>query len=300
LSLAFRPKRYLRPETEADLSRCLKECGERGRIIAGGTGLYEIAHRGLLSEIDALIDISRLNLEYAILQDSEISIGAATTMSGLANSNILSRKEMGALGDALKAIQPLQVKNVATIGGAICTALPFLDLPVALLAIGADCVVAPEGSRKPLADFIRGYFAVELSDSEFLKEIRLPLLLGDSEYSSAFQKFALTHDDWAMMNCAVSVSLKEKRIQKVRIFFGGGLADRPARAEKVESELLGAIAADESRFKEIFDSSLDQDIDPITDIRASREYRMRVAKVLGRRTLVQAIDRHSSNEAHPT
>ena len=89
-------------------------------------------------------------------------------------------------------------------------------------------------------DFIKGYFAVDLSEEEFLREVRVPLRIGDSEYSSAFQKFALTHDDWAMMNCSASLAVKENggrhSIKEARIFFGGGLAEKPVRARRTESE----------------------------------------------------------------
>lgn len=291
LSLAFRPKNYLKPESEEELSRCLKEFGANARIIAGGTGLYEIAHRGLLSEVEALIDISRLKLSYVKEDQGSISIGSATTMSALGKSEFISRKEFAAVADALKVIQPLQVKNVATIGGAICTALPFLDLPVALLALNAKVKISPGDKVKPLSDFIKGYFSVDLSESEYLKEIEL----SSENSSSGFQKFALTHDDWAMMNCAVSVTLNGERIKSIRIFFGGGLGEKPTRASTTEKELADIRSNDEERIKEILEKNLHSDIEPISDIRSSADFRMHIAKVLGRRTLAQAVERFAKS-----
>ncbi len=293
MSLAFRPKYYFKPETQPELEKYLKEYGARGRIIAGGTGLYEIAHRGLLSEIEALIDIGRLELSYVKEEKEFLSIGSATTMTSLAKSPFISRNEYSALGDALRAIQPLQVKNVATVGGAICTALPFLDLPVAMLALGAKVEISPGRTRKRLSEFIKGYFSVELLESEFLKEVQIPKEIQGGEYSSAFQKFALTHDDWAIMNCSVALALDDSRIKASRIFFGGGLGEKPLQAQNVESALAGINVAEESKIKDTFEKNLQTDIEPVSDIRASSEYRMHIAKVLGRRTTIQAAERFS-------
>ena len=291
MSLAFQPNSFLRPRTKEELSKHLKEFGEAAKIIAGGTGIYEIAHRGLLSDVEALIDISGLNLSYVKLEDDSLRIGAATTMSTLFASKDLTRsKALSGIIDALKAIQPLQVKNVATVGGSICTALPFFDLPVALLSLGARVRIGPGGTAKNLSDFIKGYFSVDLERGEFVEEIEIPI--GKKNIASAFQKFALTHDDWALINCGVSISLDENmQIMDSLIIFGGGVPEKPVRAKSVEQSLLGSRADDESKIKQAFEGEVFKDLEPISDIRSSAEYRGRLAKIIGRRTCVQAISR---------
>ncbi|MGI0085702.1 MAG: FAD binding domain-containing protein, partial [Nitrososphaerales archaeon] len=221
MSLTFKPTSYLRPKTEEELSDLLKNFGERAKIIAGGTGIYEVAHRGLLAEIDVLIDISGLDLSYVSVESESLKIGATTTMSAMARSSELgSRRQFCGIFDALTAIQPLQVKNVATIGGAICTALPFFDLPVSLLSLDAAVRIGPSNSRKKLSEFLLGYFVAALEQGEFVEEIELTLA---SNRASAFQKFGLTHDDWALINCGVSLSLDGSRIVGPVIVFGGGV-----------------------------------------------------------------------------
>jgi aerobic carbon-monoxide dehydrogenase medium subunit len=292
LSLAFRPRLFLQPQSESELLLKLKEYSGRARIVAGGTGLYETAHRGLLSDVEVLIDIGKLGLSYIKEMEGSIVIGSATVFSDLARYPGLSRYQLGAIADALLAIQPLQVKNVATVGGAICTALPFFDLPVALLALQARVGLSPGGRVLELCDFLKGYFAVDLSDEEFLREITVRFSNFDS---SAFQKFALTHDDWALMNCAVALSLEKNgrktTIKNARVFFGGGLPEKPARANHCEQNLIGLDATDSPKIKQVFEDFLSYDIDPATDIRSSSEYRLRIAKVLGQRTLSQAVER---------
>lgn len=293
-SSIFRPKFYLVPKDENQLSDYLKEFGERAKIIAGGTGIYEVAHRGLLSDLETLIDIGKLGLSYVKLTSSSVKIGASTTMSTMMKSSeISSHRELSAILDALKAIQPLQVKNVATIAGAICTALPFFDLPVALLSIGARVRVGPGEKMVNLVDFIKGYFAVDLAPEEFVREVEIPATTDLT--ASAFQKFALTHDDWALINCGASVSIDRTngRISESTIFFGGGLGEMPVRATSLEKSLKGEDPKDEPRIKELFDSGVKKDLQPVSDIRSSAEYRMQLAAVIGRRTFLQAAKRIS-------
>ncbi len=292
-SAIFKPKFYLVPKDENQLSLYLKEYAERAKIIAGGTGIYEVAHRGLLSDLETLIDISKLGLSYVKLTSGSVKIGASTTMSSMIGSQeIARRKELSAILDALNAIQPLQVKNVATIAGAICTALPFFDLPVALLSTGAKVNIAPSGKVIDLADFIKGYFAVDLTPDEFVREIEIPTATTGT--ASAFQKFAVTHDDWALINCAASVTIKESgSISDSHIFFGGGIGDVPIRATSLEKSLKGEDPQDEQKIKELFDLGVKKDLQPISDIRASAEFRMQLASVIGRRTFLQAVKRIS-------
>lgn len=292
MSLAFEPESYIVPHDEAELSRLLKQHGEHARIIAGGTGIYEIAHRGLLSELAVLLDIRNLALSYIIQEGKKLRVGAATTMTTLARSEeVRKEKSLAGVSDALKAIQPLQVKNVATVAGAVCTSLPFFDLPVALLSIGASVVIGPSGRTEKLSQFIRGYFSVGLEDGEFVREIEIPL--GNESAASAFQKFALTHDDWALVNCGVSVTLDgaKRKIEGSVVVFGGGVGDKPARATSVEEALVGLAVSDESKIKDVFEKLVPKDVEPISDIRASSEYRTHLAKVLGRRALLQASGR---------
>ncbi len=297
LSLALRPKAYLRPQSEAELAEILQKYGDAGKIIAGGTGIYELANRGLFSEVEALIDIAGLGLSYVRREGDSLRIGAATTMTTLGRAHQKELKEYSAIIDALNAIQPLQVKNVATIGGAICSGLPFFDLPVALLSLGAEVCIAPNERKAKLSDFIQGYFSVDLQRGEFVKEIELRIEKS-KKTASAFQKFGITHDDWAMINCGVSISLEaDKTVSSSTIFFGGGVPDKPRRATNVEQALLGLELgnfdeeASKARIKQLFEESLAKDLEPISDFRASSEYRLRLAKVLGQRTCIQALKR---------
>ncbi len=303
MSLTFKPKLYKTPSTEEEASRLLKQYGERARIIAGGTGIYEVSHRGLLSDVETLIDVSRLGLDYVRKSSrgsSELLVlGSCTTMSELAGSTeILSRPELAAVVDALHAIQPIQVKNVATIGGAICTALPFFDLPVALFCLPAEVVVSPMGDTRPITDFIQGYFAVNLGAGEFVREIILQLSSNKST-ASAFKKFALTGDDWAIINSAARVTIGESgNIESATISLGGGIGEKPVLANNTSSAISGMKFSDEEKLRVTIDSSIEEDIESVTDIRASSQYRMKIAKVMCRRAVLEACSRAAKEKRH--
>lgn len=282
---------YFKPKTEEETSKLLKEYGTRSKIIAGGTGIYELAHRGLLSEVEALIDVTALDLHYVRTEGDSIRIGSCTTMSAMMEENrqIGSRPELSALSQALRLIQPLQVKNVATIAGAICTGLPFFDLPVALVALDASVLVAPLGRTVHIEEFIQGYFSIDLGPGEFVKEIVIPLNKG-SAAGSAFQKFALTGDDWAIINCGAWIRVRNRaspEIAEARVCFGGGVGEKPKRVKNVERLLRGVGADDEEKFKEILSDNL-AELETTSDMRASSEYRSHLANVFGRRALIDA------------
>ncbi|HYB04392.1 MAG TPA: FAD binding domain-containing protein, partial [Nitrososphaerales archaeon] len=208
MSQSFKPREYLIVSSESEASEILSRKGDKARIIAGGTGIYEVAHRGLFSEVECLVDVSGLKLSYVRRESGVLHVGACTTMTTLFEDQELSLyPALGALYDALRAIQPLQVKNVATIGGAICTALPFFDLPVALATLDAQIIIAPNNRTVSLLDFIQGFFAVDLRPGEFLKEVVIPYGEKFSSTGSSFLKFALTGDDWAIINCGTRVTL---------------------------------------------------------------------------------------------
>lgn len=293
MSQSFKPKEYAVVATEREASDLLTKAGEKARVIAGGTGIYEVASRGLFSDVELLVDISKLGLSYIRVDETRqtLSIGACTTMTSIleafASRNI---PEVRALLDALRAIQPLQVKNVATVGGAICIALPFFDLPVALMALDSDVVIAPDDRIVKLNEFIRGYFAVDLRPGEFVREISISLSSESEPVGSSFEKFALTGDDWAMINFASWLKIDEtcNAIAEARLCFGGGVGERPVRTREAELSLIGVKASDEQAVRKALDANIEEKLETISDLKASSKYRKHLAKVLAGRSIVRS------------
>ena len=104
----------------------------------------------------------------------------------------------------------------------------------------------------------------------------------------SFEKFAITGDDWALVNCGAYVTLNGEAISQARLCFGGGIGEKPRRVEGVEKSLEGVRATDIINVKTILDQKLSAELETISDIRASSEYRAQLANVLGRRCLMRA------------
>lgn len=241
--------------------------------------------------METLVDISGVGLSYVKEGKRSVRIGAATTMREMLEAGALGSPACGAINNALHAIQPLQVKNVATIGGAICTALPFFDLPTALIATDASVNIGPTGRAEKLAEFVQGYLATSLASGEYVREVEIPMR--GKGRSSAFQKFALTSDDWAVINCGVSIELnKDGKIRDAAVAFGGGVGGKPVRTPGVERSLEG-IRAGDGDVREVFNEKLAGDLKTDADMRSSAEYRLELAKVLGARTTMAACKRES-------
>ena len=129
-------------------------------IIAGGTFLHGLASRGLLTGIEALIDIQNLGLDNISVGNDNVVIGATARLAQLeANAAIQSEAWLGAIKDAV-AYPPLQIMNSATVGGSVASACPLFDLPTGFLALdGVVQAHGPEGNRDiPLETFFTGLF----------------------------------------------------------------------------------------------------------------------------------------------
>jgi CO/xanthine dehydrogenase FAD-binding subunit len=284
----FRPALFIRPKSEDELVENLRKYGRKARIVAGGTGIYELSNRGLLSETDVLIDISSLELSYIKKEPDKICIGARTTLSEIQNSNLFSMPPLSAISDACASIQPLQVKNVATVGGALCTALPFFDMPVALFSLNSYVTLGPTMREVKAYDFVRGYFDLDAEEWEYVKEISIKI---EENSGSSFLKFSLTSDDWAIANCSTSVKLEDSTISKASIFVGGAFGEKPAEAVQTEEKILGLQYSDTDGIKKVVESYLHTDLRPETDVKASSEYRMELAKALCKRAIIKACRR---------
>lgn len=287
----FHPAHYLEPRRLAEVWRALRRFRGRARLLAGGTTLHELAQRGLLDEVEALVDLRHLGLDYVRGDQHGLRIGAMTTFTRLA-ADPLVRNDPSRRGlvEALTEIRPVQIRNVGTVGGAVCSGLPLFDLPPMLLALDAHVrITGPRGPRDiPLERFYRNYFTTRLRSDELVTEIRLPRLPPGSR--SAFRKFAITGDDWALINCGVRLTLDRGHVcRDVRIALGGGVTPTIRRAHRAEAILrrkrLNAAAIARAI------RTVGTAVETVSDARASAAYRQTLIRVLTQRALEQALAR---------
>ena len=281
---------FLRPESGREVVELLTRYGNRALILGGGTFLHGLVARGLVSRVDALIDLQKVGLSYVKSEDGSLAIGATTTFTELGEADpVKSHPELGAVRDALQ-YPPAQIRNMATVGGCVASASPLFDLPVAFLALdGAVKALGPRGPRViELHKFFLDYFEHALEKNEFLTEVQLPKL--PSRSASAFLKLETNANDLALLNVGVRITLDQSGVcREARVVAGGGVGKVPVRAVSCENVLKGQRPS--RRLLNESAQGVSRDLHPVSDHRASAQYRTAVAKVFVRRALNQAIAR---------
>lgn len=286
----FRPERFIYSADIEEVLTRLKADGKRGHVIAGGTGFYELAQRGYVSEVKSVVSIMKLGLSYVKSGEGATLVGATTTLQDLLETGKGDESGVEAVGDALREITPLQLRNVATVGGEVCLSVPLVDLPTALIACGASVTVlsASTGEREQnLSDFYIDAFLTRLKYGEIVKEVRLPEQPPGTH--SAFVKFGRMSRDFSLINVAVSLSVDgEGRLENLRSYVGG-IGRYPARASGFEKRLSGKVPDEKSAMDAASASFEEKAILP--SIHASKEYKHAVLPVVMRDCLFKAYER---------
>lgn len=267
------------PETLLDAVRKKQQYGSAAAPIAGGTDLVPEPPAG----IKCLIDITRLGLDYVHESETEIRIGATTTMQSLATSIPVAALAQGLLSTSTCEGWPRQIRNAATIGGNLASGGPFADTPPALLALDAQAVVVENGAEKviEMGDFFVDYRRTAIGDG-ILKEVRIPKT--STHTRGVFLKLCRTSVDKAMVNVAVLLEVEDGRCRRARVALGA-VTRIPCRVTELEKVLCDEpLDADliERAARMVVDL-----VDPVIDFRASADYRREMSGVLVRRALTR-------------
>ena len=178
-----------------------------------------------------------------------------------------------------------QVRNMGTVGGNIANGSPIGDTPPVLIALGAEVTLRHGDTRRslPLQDFFIDYGKQDRKPGEFVESIRVPRRAEDQK-DSAYKISKRRDEDISSVAAGISVTLTDNLITSCRIAFGG-MAATPKRASAAEAKLLGQPWGIDA-----FDTAaeaLAQDFAPLTDWRASSEYRLLSAQNLIRRFFLE-------------
>ncbi len=291
----FRPRDFLYSEDREESLRKLKEEGKRAHAIAGGTGFYELARRGYIPEVKQLISLMKLGLDFIRDGPSHLTIGATTKLQDLLESGYCEKNGLEALGDALREIRPVQIRNVATVGGEICISVPIVDLPTSLLACGASLTILSSGQGErslPLEDFYIDAFLTRLKYGEIVKEVSVPKKSSPRE-RSAFVKLGRTAYDFNLVNAAVLLAVRDDgKLDSVRIFLGG-IKRVPMRAVSLEKRLTGK-QPDEKLIMEAAEDSFEKE-PLLPSVHGSAEYKMAVLPIVIRDCVMKAYHRAKEN-----
>lgn len=267
--------------------------GKHARVIAGGTGFYELARRGYIPEVKSIVSIMKLGLSYINTEESSVRIGATITLQNLLESGVGDSRGFEALGDALREIRPVQVRNVATVGGEVCISVPIVDLPTALLACGASIVISSQNGKDRemnLEDFYIDAFLTQLKNGEIVKEVSIPK---KKNGNTAFVKIGRTAYDFNLINAAVSLTLENSsRISSLSVYLGG-IKRIPIRAIEFEKRLLSKIP-DVKLIMEAAEASFAK-LDFLPSVHGSNDYKKAILPIILRECLMKAYDRALQN-----
>jgi len=285
----FRPTGYSKPANIMEAVKLLAHYGKKGQFVAGGTDILVEKN----PDIEVLIDITGLGLDYIKTTSNGIRIGAMTTFADIVTSAILANEPYNVLVQAAYQMGTPQIRNVATIGGNVCVAVPSADSVPALLVLDATFNIAsPNGNRSiEVTDFFRDTRKTALNGSELLTEIQISVL--PTRTGAIFLKKGRTATgDLALVNAAVRLTMTADNIcQDVRIALGA-VAATPLRIRKAEEMLRGEKPRD-TLLKEVADC-VSKEIKPINDMRSSAAYRRTLSQILVERALKKVVTKLSA------
>ncbi|MBM3606272.1 MAG: xanthine dehydrogenase small subunit, partial [Alphaproteobacteria bacterium] len=266
--------RAIVPADTHDLARVLLD--EPGATLVAGATDVGLWVTKFMRDISPAVFIGHLMKDRAV-EDDMIRLGAGVTYSEAAP---LIRLHVPAAHDYWLRIGGWQVRNMGTIGANIANGSPIGDTPPLLIALGARIVLRRGSDRRelPLEDFFIDYGKQDRQPGEFVEQILIPTR--PQARIAAYKITKRRDSDITAVAAGFCLEVQEGVIRDARLAFGG-MAATPKRAVAAEAALRGQPFAEASF--ETAARALDQDFTPLTDMRASAEYRMLVARNLFRR-----------------
>jgi len=278
---------YLEPRTVQEAIALLSRYGGTAKVIAGGTDLLNAIRSKLLAP-EHVVDIGSIPGLDSLTYDDHgtLSIGALATLRAVETSPQV-KKYHTVISQAAGQIGSVAIRNVGTIAGNLCHASPAADMAPSLLALGAKAkIVGPAGERTvALDDFFAGPGRTVLASDEMLVEIQVPAM--PPQTNAVYLKHAIRGAaDLSIVGVAVMASLENGCCRNVRIALGAA-APTPMRAQSSESVLEGK-KLDHSLIENAGRAASDE-CRPITDVRASADYRREMVGVLTRWAIKRAF-----------
>jgi len=279
---------YFAPKTRSEALALAGRLGNRAKILAGGTDLVIMMKEKMIKP-EYLIDINGVQEFKGISYEpgKGAVIGATTKIAEIEFSDII-REKYFALSHAAGELGSSQVRHMATVGGNTCNASPAGETPTPLVALGAKVVLSSaSGERElPLEDFIIGVRKLDLKEGEILTKYILPepAPRSASRYAYMGRRDAMEIDS---VNMAVNLVLDNdgETIKDLKLVMGS-VSPRPLVSKEIPALLIGKKLSDELLEKAA--EAARGEAKPISDIRASAEYRREIVGVLARRLLKEA------------
>lgn len=285
----FRFERYCEPKSADECVELLKKYGTDARMVAGGTDLVPKLKNRVL-KVKTVIGLQSIPEVKGIKKTADgIEIGALTTLRVISKSEEVKENWL-AVAEAAGHVSSMQIRNMATIGGNACNASPSADAVQGLIVSDAIVnIVGENGTRTvPVIDFFTGAGKTVLKEGEFVISFTIPAPKANT--GATYQKFAIRGDtDITIVGAGSSITLDaDGKVQKAIVSLAA-VAPTPIRIEAVEKLITGKVLTEEliEEAGELAGNSCS----PITDQRATKEYRVEMVKVWTKNALREALKR---------
>lgn len=274
--------RLIVPASVDDLAE-IYEANPTATLVSGATdvGLWVTK---FMRDIGPMIYAGQVPELFGIANDGKtLRIGAAVTYT---DASVAMREAFPALGELWDRIGGEQVRNMGTIGANIANGSPIGDTPPPLIALGASITLRKGATRREvrLEDYFIAYGKQDRQPGEFVEAVSIPLLPAD-ETLACYKVSKRKDEDISSLCGAFRLKLDGAGNVAALTVAYGGMAATPKRARAVEAALLGkpwAVANVEAALGEY-----SKDYQPLTDMRASAEYRLLAAQNLLRRFVLE-------------
>jgi CO/xanthine dehydrogenase FAD-binding subunit len=285
------PFKYLEAADEDALVQALSDYGDDAAMLAGGQSLVPMMNFRIVTPT-VLIDLNRLEaLSHAECNGSTVYIGALTRHATIEDSADIAAK-CPLLAQAIKHVAHRAVRNRGTAGGSLALAYPGAELPLALMTLGADVVLASRQGKRKIAirDFILGALDTALSPQEYIRSIEVAL--PPPKCAASFVETTRRHGDFAIGAAAVVAGRDGAgKLTYLRAGVSGGTG-APIRLTRLED----AVAAGDA----ISDACHDAigEIEVHGDAHYPEDYRRDVLIAVLNKALDQALATSGARHAH--
>ena len=277
---------YVRPNTLAEAARALADCSGSARVLAGGTDLVpwlrdDAVHPDLVVDIKSIEGLHDLAVE-----DQTMTIGSLVTFTDLMESLVVA-EHAPLLAEAAETVASPGIRNRATVVGNICSAVPSCDAGPVLLAYDTQVhLVGPAGTRTvPIQEWFVGLRQTARRDDEIVTHLTIEL----PTHGGCYVKL-MRYGGEDLAQAAVAIVVDDAHDYRVAF---GAVAPTPVRAHAVEDAIRGKAPTSDVTAEAV--ALVRSEISPITDLRATAEYRAHMCEVMLARGLVAADERRNGH-----
>ena len=264
---------YIRPNTVQEAIELLDRYGDDAKVKAGGIGLIAFMKERLMAP-KYVIDIKWIP-ELGIVRETggSLFIGAAVTLRRLEEMKNLRLK---GLLNAVSSIADPTIRHSATLVGDMCEAIPWVDAPPALISLDAKAhIVGRKGSREiPVSELIKGAGQLSIESNEIITGISVPV----NGSRSTYVKFS-SGSEYGIASAAVSLNPERSKLKIVM----GAVAEVPRSFDQSAVEWKWDEPL-EMNIRSVW-KAFEAGLDPMSDMLASSEFRMKVSKIIVARAL---------------